>query len=274
MSTESPVIFVDTGAWLASVVPWDANHAAAAAWEVFRTFDDKDWSFTDCTSKVAHDILSFGVRPGGREREKAVQTQLYLTPKDHGRPVTEEEFEHADGQEGYRYELIDGRVEVSPSPDFPHEDIRDVLRRHLERYAEQHPEVINKVMAPVRVFVPGRRATTVPEPDIAAYRDFPIHLPRSRIRWRDHTPLLVVEVLSEGNADKDLVRNRKLYLQVPSIREYWIIDPRADADHPSMTVYRRRRDRWQRPIEVAVGETYTTRLLPGFTLTLAEANEV
>lgn len=24
----------------------------AAAWEVFHDFDDKDWSFTDCTSKV------------------------------------------------------------------------------------------------------------------------------------------------------------------------------------------------------------------------------
>jgi uncharacterized protein len=104
------MIFVDTGAWFASVVPWDANHAAAVAWvsqnherlvttdyvvdetltllrvrkesaramalgrqffdqplaelyflqetdlrqawDIFRTFDDKDWSFTDCTSKV------------------------------------------------------------------------------------------------------------------------------------------------------------------------------------------------------------------------------
>ncbi len=104
------MIFVDTGAWFASVVTWDANHAAAAAWlsqnqdrlfttdyvvdetltllrvrkeparalmlgdqlfaqrladlcflqesdvreawEVFRKFADKDWSFTDCTSKV------------------------------------------------------------------------------------------------------------------------------------------------------------------------------------------------------------------------------
>jgi hypothetical protein len=26
------MIFVDTGAWFASVVPWDANHAAAVAW--------------------------------------------------------------------------------------------------------------------------------------------------------------------------------------------------------------------------------------------------
>lgn len=104
------MIFVDTGAWFASVVPWDANHAAAAAWlsqnqetlittdyivdetltllrvrketdramclgdqlfrrqlaelyllqeadlheawKVFHDFADKEWSFTDCTSKV------------------------------------------------------------------------------------------------------------------------------------------------------------------------------------------------------------------------------
>jgi uncharacterized protein len=26
------MIFVDTGAWFASIVPWDANHNAAVAW--------------------------------------------------------------------------------------------------------------------------------------------------------------------------------------------------------------------------------------------------
>jgi predicted nucleic acid-binding protein len=104
------VIFVDTGAWFASVVPTDADHAAASqwlaqnrealittdyvvdetltllrargqapraiqlgehlfggklaslyylspsdimeAWQVFRQFADKEWSFTDCCSKV------------------------------------------------------------------------------------------------------------------------------------------------------------------------------------------------------------------------------
>jgi hypothetical protein len=108
--------FVDTGAWFAAVVPWDANHAAAAAWfehnerplistdyivdetltllrsrgegqraitlgerffggqlaavhllssdqieaawEVFRRFRDKEWSFTDCTSKVVIEELA------------------------------------------------------------------------------------------------------------------------------------------------------------------------------------------------------------------------
>jgi hypothetical protein len=29
-----------------------ASDEIAAAWQVFRDYDDKDWSFTDCTSKV------------------------------------------------------------------------------------------------------------------------------------------------------------------------------------------------------------------------------
>jgi len=109
------VIFVDTGAWFASMVTSDANHGAAAswlaknkeplfttdyvfsetitllmarhqrrqaeafgaaifagrlagfhvvggdeisaAWEVFLRFSDKEWSFTDCTSKVVMERL-------------------------------------------------------------------------------------------------------------------------------------------------------------------------------------------------------------------------
>jgi hypothetical protein len=59
-----------------------------------------------------------------------------------------------------------------------------------------------------------------------------------------------------------------LYLQVPSIREYWVLDPRTSAGQPTLLVYRRRGQRWQRVIRVAGGGTYTTRLLPGFTLVL------
>lgn len=50
-------------------------------------------------------------------------------------------------------------------------------------------------------------------------------------------------------------------------REYWILDPRDDADRPALLV-RRRGLRWQRTIHVAGGGSYTTRLLPDFTLLL------
>jgi Uma2 family endonuclease len=196
-------------------------------------------------------------------------TLLHLTPHDHGRPLTLEEFEHCSGEEGYRYELIDGRLDVSPLPDLPHDDLCYWLTEKLREYSRQHAEIINRVHAPARVFVPGRRRITTPEADVAAYRDFPLHLPRGQLRWQDVSPLLVIEVLSADSADKDLQRNVDLYLQVPSIREYWIVDPRLSADQPSMIVHRRRGQRWQNPIEIAAGETYSTRLLPDFSLIFA-----
>jgi Uma2 family endonuclease len=198
-----------------------------------------------------------------------MHTQPYLTPKDHGRRLTLEEFQRAGAREGFRYELIDGRVEVSPIPDFPHADLCQLVRRLLARYAEEHRNVINWVHGPACVFIPGQPAPTALVSDVAAYRVFPADRHRRRICWQDVTPVLVVEVLSADTADKDLVRNRRLYLQVPSVREYWIVDPRQDADRPSLTAYRRRGARWQRPLHVAPGETYSTRLLPGFLLALA-----
>ena len=87
-------------------------------------------------------------------------TLLRLTPRDHGRALSLEEFQCATAQEGYRYELIDGKLEVSPLPDLPHEGLRKWLERRLDSYAERHPEVINRVQAPARVFVPNRPKTT------------------------------------------------------------------------------------------------------------------
>ena len=92
--------------------------------------------------------------------------------------------------------------------------------------------------------------------------------PRRNLRWQDYSPFVVVEVVSDEKSEKDLVRNVELYLQVSSIREYWIIDGRDNPDHPVMLVYRRRGQRWQNVIRVEAGETYETRLLPDFWLLL------
>jgi Uma2 family endonuclease len=192
-------------------------------------------------------------------------TQLFLSPRDQGRPLTLEEFEAAGGREGYSYELIDGKLEVSPLPNLPHDCLKEWLADKLREYRRQHPEVISEVKSPARVFVPDRPQATAPEPDVAAYRDFPHDLPLAERRWQDVSPVLVAEVVSEDTADKDLVRNVRLYREVPSVREYWVLDPRVSPDRPSLTVYRRRGRRWQRPITVPPGGRYNTRLLPDFT---------
>jgi Uma2 family endonuclease len=193
-------------------------------------------------------------------------TKLRLGPHDHGRELTYEEFTSGDYLEGYHYELIEGKLEVTPLPDLPGCRVEGWLQLKLQLYALAHPEVLNYVSPKTRVFVPGSARVTTPEPDVAAYRDFPLHLPFAEVSWQDVSPILVVEVLSE-EADKDLVRNVGLYFQVPSIKEYWILDPRADPEQPTMKVHRRYGKRW-RISDLAYQDVYTTRLLPDFTLTI------
>jgi Uma2 family endonuclease len=202
--------------------------------------------------------------------QRRTKPRLHLTERDHGRRLSLEEFESAEYKEGYRYEIIHGRLYVSPLANLPHERLLRWLRRLLENYVEQHPSVINEVFGPGRVFVPDlEEGVTAPEPDLVAFRDFPIDLPERDVDWRDVSPVIAVEIISDDTAEKDLDRNVELYLRVPTIREYWVVDPRQSRSRPSLLVYRRRGQRWQKPIHIAPGSVYTTKLLPDFRLVLS-----
>jgi Uma2 family endonuclease len=188
-------------------------------------------------------------------------------PADHGRPMTWDEYQNGDYEEGYHYELIDGRLYVSPQANLPQGVLEVWIWRKLDRYAEANPDVINFVPCKARVFVPGHEEITTPEPDIAAYQDFPLETPIDDLAWGNVSPILVVEIVGESDPNKDLVRNVALYRQVPSIREYWVLDPRDNAERPTLHVHRRQRRGW-RVLEYPFGTTYRTRLLPGFALTI------
>src|SRR5262245_29147194 len=122
-------------------------------------------------------------------------TALMLGPADHGRPITREEFDGASYQGGYWYELIDGRLYVSPAPNPDHDLVLHCLLDQLSAYARRRSDVINHVTPNARIFLPGRPDETEPHPDMAAYCDFP----RGRRRgttWRQFSPVLVAEVVS------------------------------------------------------------------------------
>jgi len=195
-----------------------------------------------------------------------MKTLLKVGPADHGRPVTLEEFESAQDEEGYSSELIDGRLYVSPLPELPHDRITHWILKILNDYSEVHPEVLNYVTGQARVPIPGRLRPSQAQPDVTAYHDFPLNLPIRSVEWRDISPILVVEIVSEDNLEKDLLRNVEIYECVPSIREYWIFNPLENPDHPTLRVHRKRRRTWQRPIEVPAGAVYKTKLLPGLEL--------
>jgi Uma2 family endonuclease len=190
---------------------------------------------------------------------------LKLGPGDHGRLLTLDDFESADYEPGFKYEIIDGRLAVAPEANLGEHRLERWLARKLERYAEDNPAVLNFVAEKARVFVPTRRRPTIPEPDVAAYQGFPTDVPLKDLRWEDISPLVVAEVLVEGDAQKDLTRNPDLYFAVPSIKEYWVLDGRDDPDEPTLIQYRRHGKRWV-VRSFPYGSTFTTKLLPGFSL--------
>jgi hypothetical protein len=145
----------------------------------------------------------------------ATASRLKLGPRDHGRRYSYDDFAAADWGEGHQYELIDGKLYVSPQPNLPFARLDKWIYEAVSRYHGERPEILNFVYYKARVFVPGRRGITCLEPDVSAYSDFPLDRDLRQVRWQDVSPVLVVETLSPDNLDKDLVRNVELYLQVP-----------------------------------------------------------
>lgn len=189
-------------------------------------------------------------------------TTLRFGSNDHGRAVTDEELEIADYQLGYDYEVIFGRLYVSPAPNPEHDIVEKNILRQLFAYQEANPDIVDYVTDRARVFVASEEKTTAPEPDIAVYADGPDD------DWRAVGPFIVGEVLRGEDIDKDLFRNVKLYLRVPSIQEYWVFDIRANPRRPTLLVHRRTRSGWDIH-EVAASETYQTPLLPGLKLVIS-----
>src|SRR4051794_8888294 len=169
---------------------------------------------------------------------------LKFGPADHGRPLTLDDYESADYEPGFKYEIIDGRLYVSPLANFPESVLERWLDRKLTRFSEDHPDVINYVAVKSRVFVHKRKKATVPEPDVAAYQDLDLTQDFRDIHWRDLGPVLVAEVLVEGDEHKDLERNPDLYLDVPTVKEYWVLDGRDDPNQPTLIQHRRHGKRW------------------------------
>jgi Uma2 family endonuclease len=192
-------------------------------------------------------------------------TKLKFGPADHGRPVSEDELKEAEYVPGFSYEVIDGRFYVAPAASFHEHRLEHWLRRKLERFADSNPQLVGWVANKARVFIPGRPELTVPEPDLALYRENLSEVLDEEANWPDFQPFIVAEVLLASDPAKDLVRNVDLYLQVPSIAEYWILDGRTDPARPAFTARRRWRKRWV-PRDLEFGDTYTTRTLPGFEL--------
>ncbi len=184
---------------------------------------------------------------------------MRLGPADHGRRMTLEEFREADAEEGYRYELARGILEVVEVPNDPHGLIISNTQGLLHDYRRSHPRSIYRIGGGgefrlwVPEFVSGRN------PDVAVVLKGTPKDGRGR-----RPPSLVAEVVSKRGEIRDYQEKREEYWAY-GIREYWIIDPTTRG----VLVLNRQGDQWaERTFQG--GEVIGSVLLPGFAGTVGE----
>lgn len=153
----------------------------------------------------------------------ATVTAIRIGPADHGRAMTLEEFMDAETEEGYRFELSRGVLEVTFVPDDPHGVTVWKLILLLSDFHRTHPGVIHRAggAGEFRLWLPAMISGR--NPDVAVVLT---NTPKDRRGRRP--PSLVMEVVSQGSEahERDYATKREEYLAF-GIREYWIVDPVA-----------------------------------------------
>lgn len=180
-----------------------------------------------------------------------------IGPADHGRRMSLDEFDRAEGEAGYLYELSRGVITVVDVPKQKHIAQMAALRRQLWAYAVAHPGQIWDIAGGADCKILLSDLESERHPDLAIYRTPP---PKGQDVWSSWVPDLVIEVVSPGSEQRDYVEKREEYLAF-GVKEYWVVD----AARQEVLVLQRYRGKWKEQV-VKQGAGYQTPLFPGLAL--------
>ena len=171
----------------------------------------------------------FGMAIAARPAENEGARELIR----YDRPLTWDDLQRTP-EDGLRYELVDGVLLVSPSPNSIHQRVvgnlfgllREALVPGLEAFSAPFDWRISEY--------------TVFEPDVLVFRTSDL-----AEQWLDAPPVLAVEVLSPSTRLRDLGLKRRAY-EDGGLEWYWVIDP----VEPRLTVFRLEGGRYVKEAEV------------------------
>lgn len=154
-----------------------------------------------------------------------------------------------------RYELLNGRIIMTPPAGYPHGSIESRVVSLLSSFAAAHDagEVLGSsqgielpsgsMVAPDACLVSRDRWNAMPPPEVGAFLKV--------------VPDLVVEILSLSTASHDRGEKKAIY-ERDGVREYWLIDPRAR----SVTIFVARGDRFDLGTIYTETDSVTSFILP------------
>ena len=172
-------------------------------------------------------------------------------PRYQGMRVTREIYLDLE-DDGYKYDMIDGVLQMSPSANFYHNRLISKLLMLIENHLAE--KQINAMPAPeTDLLLPDGEDTLRPDICIILKKNYEI------IQTHIHgVPDVIVEVLSDTTRKRDLGEKADRYLQ-NGVSEYWIADP----DEKRLAIWiNKNKTGWEKK----EGESIASSVLEGFTI--------
>ncbi len=185
-----------------------------------------------------------------------------IGPGCNGVIMVPREFDSAEFEEGWRFELVNDVLVVSPMPSEIEAGPNEKLMHLLLSYQEHHPQgSFLDASLPERIIKTGRNRR---RPDRCMWTGY------GRFPRKTDRPTVIAEFVPSGkrNRERDYVAKRKEYMNF-KVKEYWIFD-RFDR---CLVVFTRQGGKTRRRV-VKEHEIYTTPLMPGFELPVAKLLEL
>jgi len=158
----------------------------------------------------------------------------HAKPLYDGLRVTREEYLDLK-DDGFKYDMIDGVLYMSPSAFFEHNSCQTNLIYLIRGYFEENK--IGRVVPETDVYLPDGGDVLRPDISVILKENYSI------IKGHIHgVPDIVVEILSDSTRQRDLGVKAERYL-MNGVKEYWICDP----DEKSIAVWQNQdRKNWEK----------------------------
>ena len=122
--------------------------------------------------------------------------------------------------EGTLAEVINNQIFMSPFPLVKHQKILNTINSRLYNYF-QATGLGEVFISPLDVYLDETSNAVQPDIIVVLKDNFNIINEQGHIHG---TPDLLVEILSPGNKEYDLIKKKDLYERF-GVKEYWIVDP-------------------------------------------------
>jgi Uma2 family endonuclease len=157
------------------------------------------------------------------------------------------------------YELIDGRIVMTPPAGWGHGEIEVRVGHILLDFVEKNN--LGKVFGSSTGYDLPSGDTLEPDASFISVERWSKGPQVGRRQFLKIVPNLVIEILSPATAQRDRVEKKRIY-ELNGVDEYWLVD----SDHREVTVFQLSDRRYGPAKRFRAGQNLRSRLLPGFNM--------